>query len=62
MAKKKQDTSRNNHVQNLHTKASKVKSKKKDTEERFRTFGNHGSSYIALVFVLGKLDALSFVW
>ena len=50
MAKKKQDTSRNNHVQNLHTKASK----KKDTEERFRTFGNHGSSYIALVFVLGK--------
>ena len=56
MGKKKQDTSRNNHVQNVHAKPSKAKSKKKDSHEKSSSlFGNHGSSlYIVLVFVLGK--------
>ena len=54
MGKKKQETSRNNHVQNLYAKPSKVKSKKKDSEDRISIFGNHGSSYMAMVFILGK--------
>ena len=56
MGKKKQETSRNNHVQNLYGKPSKVKSKKKDSEDRISIFGNHGSSYIALVFVLAAIS------
>jgi hypothetical protein len=53
MGRKKQDTSRNNHAQNLSAKPSKLKPKKKNPDE-WKPFGNHGSGYIALVFLLGK--------
>ncbi len=53
MGKRKQDTSKNNHVQSLSATPSKVnKSKKKDPEGRIMPPFSNG--YIALVVALGK--------